>query len=56
MTPIQKWPLIKRPLNLAEVLQLRNGIEISQKTHSGSTSEKILKRSRSDGWAMFSLN
>ena len=56
MTPIQKWPLIKRPLNLEEVLRLRNGIEIPQKRISVSTAEKILQRSRSDGWDMFSLN
>ena len=56
MTHIIKWPLIKRPLNLAEVLRLRNGIEIPQKRLSESTAEKILQRSRSDSWAMFSLN
>ena len=54
--PIIKWPLIKRPLNLAEVLRLRNGIEIPQKRLSESTAEKIIQRSRSVGWAMFSLN
>jgi hypothetical protein len=54
--PIQKWPLIKRPLNSAEVLRLRNGIEIPQKHLSESTTEKTLQRSRSNGWAMFSLN
>ena len=31
MTPSQKLPLRKRPLNLAEALQLRDGIELSQK-------------------------
>lgn len=54
--PIQKWPLIKRPLNLAEVLRLRNGKEIPQKRLSESNAEKILQRSRSNSWAMFSLN
>ena len=56
MTPIQKWPSIKRPLNLAEVLRLRNGIEMPQKRISEYTAEKILQRSRSNSWAMFSLN
>ena len=54
--PIQKWPLIKRPLNLAEVLRLRNGIEIPQKRLSEFNVEKIRHRSRSNSWAMFSLN
>ena len=56
MTSIKKWPLIKRPLSLAEVLRLRNGIEVPQKRLSKFTAEKILQRSRSDSWAMFSLN
>ena len=52
----QKWPLRKRPLNLAEVLRLRNGIELSKKVLPGCTADKILERTKSGGLPMFSLN
>ena len=48
MAPTQKWPLRKRPLNLAEVLPLRNGIEFSKKV--------IPERTKSGGLPIFSLN
>ena len=56
MTPSQKWPLRKRPLNLAEVLRLRNGIELSKKVFPRCTADKILERTKSGGLPMFSLN
>ena len=56
MTPSQKWPLRKRPLNLAEVLRLRNGIELSKKVLPGCTANKILERTKSGGLPIFSLN
>ena len=56
MAPTQKWPLRKRPLNLAEVLRLRNGIELPKKVLSGYTVEKILERTKSCGLPIFSLN
>ncbi len=55
MAPTQKWPLRKRPLNLAEVLRLRNGIELSKKV-PGCAVEKILERTKSGGLPIFSLN
>ena len=56
MTPTQKWPLRKRPLNLAEVIRLRNGIELSNKVLPGCAVEKILQRTKSDDLPIFSLN
>jgi len=56
MTPTQKWPLRKRPLNLAEVLRLRNGIELPKKVLPGCTVEKIFERTKSYGLPIFSLN
>ena len=56
MAPTQKWPLRKRPLNLAEVLRLRNGIELPKKVLPGSTAEKIFERTKSCGLPVFSLN
>ena len=43
MALTQKWPLIKRPLNLAEVLRLRNAIELSKKVLLGAPSRKSSK-------------
>jgi len=56
MAPTQKWPLIKRPLNLAEVLQLRNGIGLSKKVLPGCAVEKIFERTKSGDLPIFSLN
>jgi len=56
MTLSQKLPLRKRPLNLAEVLQLRNGIELPKKVLPGCTVEKIFERTKSCGLPIFSLN
>ena len=56
MIPTQKWALRKRPLNLAEVLQLRNGTELSQKVLPECTAEKFLKKTKPNGWPIFSLN
>ena len=56
MAPTQKWPLRKRPLNLAEALQLRDGIELSKKVLPGCAVEKILLRTKSDDLPIFSLN
>lgn len=56
MAPTQKWPLRKRPLNLAEALQLRDGIELSKKVLPGCAVEKILKRTKSNDLPTFSLN
>ena len=56
MAPTQKWPLRKRPLNLAEVLRLRNGIELSKKVLSECTVEQIFERTKSCGLPIFSLN
>ena len=56
MAPTQKWPLRKRPLNLAEVLRLRNGIEFSKKVIPGCAVEKILERTKSGSLPIFSLN
>ena len=55
MAPTQKWPLRKRPLNLAEVLRLRNGTELPKKV-PGYTVEKIFERTKSCGLPIFSLN
>ena len=56
MAPTQKWPLRKRPLNLPEVLRLRNGTELPKKALPVCTVEKILERTKSDGLPTFSLN
>ena len=56
MALTQKWPLIKRPLNLAEVLRLRNGIELSEKVIPGCAVKKILERIKSCGLHIFNLN
>ena len=56
MAPTQKWPLRKQPLNLSEVLLLRNGIELPKKVLPGCTVEKILERTKSGGLPIFSLN
>ena len=56
MAPTQKLPLRKRPLNLAEVLRLRNGIELPNKVLPGFTVDKILERTKSGGLPIFSLN
>jgi hypothetical protein len=56
MAPTQKLPLEKRPLNLAEVLRLRNGIELPQKVLPECTVEKIFERTKSYGLPIFSLN
>ena len=56
MAPTQKWPLRKRPLNLAEVLQLRNGIELSKKVLPRCIADKILERTKPYGLPIFSLN
>jgi hypothetical protein len=56
MTSTQKWPIRKRPLDLAEVLRLRNGIELPKKILSGFNNEKTLKITKSDVWPLFSLN
>jgi len=56
MATTQKWPLRKRPLNLAEVLRLRNGIELSKKVLPGCAVEKILGRTKSASLPIFSLN
>ena len=56
MAPTQKWPLRKRPLNLAEVLRLRNGIELSKKVLPGCTVEKIFEKIKPCGLPIFSLN
>ena len=56
MAPTQKWPLRKRPLNLAEVLRLRNGIELPKKVLPGCTVENIFERTKSCGLPIFSLN
>jgi len=56
MAPTQKWPLRKRPLNLAEVLRLRNGIELSKKVLPECTVEKIFERTKSCGLPTYSLN
>ena len=56
MAPTQKWPLRKRPLNLAEALQLRDGIELSKKLLPGRAVEKILERTKFGGLPIFSLN
>ena len=56
MAPTQKWPLRKRPLNLAEVLRLRNGIELSKKVLPECAVEKILEGIKSGGLPIFSLN
>ncbi len=56
MALTQKWPLTKRPLSLAEVLRLRNGIELSKKVLPGCAVEKILERTKSCGLPIFSLN
>ena len=55
MAPTRKWPLRKRPLNLAEVLRLRNGIELPKQV-PGYTVEKIFERTKSCGLPIFSLN
>ena len=46
----------KLPLCLAEVLRLRNGIELSKKVLPGCAVEKILERTKSCGLPIFSLN
>jgi len=56
MALTQKWPLTKQPLSLAEVLRLRNGIELSKKVLPGCAVEKILERTKSCGLPIFSLN
>ena len=56
MAPTQKWPLRKRPLNLAEVLRLRNGIELPKKVLPGCTVENIFERTKYCGLPIFSLN
>jgi len=56
MALTQKWPLIKRPLILAEVLRLRNGIELSEKVLPGCAVKKILERTKSYGLHVFNLN
>ena len=43
MALTQKGPLTKRPLSLAEVLRLRNGIELSKKVLLGAPSGKASK-------------
>jgi hypothetical protein len=56
MLPTQKWPLRKRPLNLIEVLRLRNGIELPKNVLPGCTAEKILKKTKYSCGEIFSLN
>ena len=55
MASTQKWPLRKRPLSLAEVLRLRNALELPKKVPE-CAAEKILERIKSDGLPIFSLN
>ena len=56
MAPTQKWPLRKRPLNLAEVLRLRNGIELPKNVLPGCAVEKIFERTKPCDLPIFSLN
>ena len=56
MALTQKGPLTKRPLSLAEVLRLRNGIELPKEGFSMFNNKKILKITKSDSWPLFSLN
>ena len=48
MLPTQKWPLRERPLNLAEVLRLRNGMALPKENLSGFAAQKILPKSRNN--------
>jgi len=55
MALAQKWPLRKQPLNLNEVLQLRNGIALSKKVLDALL-RKSSKKTKSGGLPIFSLN
>ena len=56
MASTQKWPLRKRPLSLAEVLRLRNGLELPKKVLFECAVEQIFERIKSCGLLIFSLN
>ena len=51
-----QWPLNSKPLSLMEVLQLRDGLELSKKNPLGSTVQKVQPKLKLIIWNSFSLN
>ena len=56
MTPTQKWPSRERPLNLAGVLRLRNGMKLPKENLSGFATHKTFRRPEYADWLLFTLN
>jgi len=56
MMPIPKWPLRERPLNLAEVLRLRNGMKLPKDNLSGFATYKTFRGPEYADRLFFTLN
>ena len=56
MASIPKWALKEKPLKLAEVLRLRNGMKLPKENLSELAVYKILRKPGNADWLLFSLN